>query len=85
MMRRNLHMAKKSEITGVYKYKGSVATEDKLPTSGQTTGDVYDIAAASSYGAAGMNVAWNGKAWDALGEKFQISAITNTWMDTNLT
>lgn len=47
-----------------------MATEDKLPTSGQTTGDVYDIAAAS-YGAAGMNVAWNGKAWDALGEKFQ--------------
>lgn len=77
--------AKKSDITGVYKYKGSVATEDKLPTSGQTTGDVYDIVAASSYGAAGMNVAWNGKAWDALGEKFQISAITNTWMDTNLT
>lgn len=77
--------AKKSEITGVYKYKGSVATEDKLPTSGQTTGDVYDIAAASSYGAAGMNVAWNGKAWDALGEKFQIAAITNTWMDANLT
>lgn len=77
--------AKKSDITGVYKYKGSVATEDKLPTSGQTIGDVYDIVAASSYGAAGMNVAWNGKAWDALGEKFQISAITNTWMDTNLT
>lgn len=77
--------AKKSEITGVYKYKGSVATEDKLPTSGQTTGDVYDIAQASSYGAAGMNVAWNGKAWDALGEKFQIAAITNTWMDANLT
>lgn len=77
--------AKKSDITGVYKYRGSVATEDKLPTSGQTTGDVYDIVAASSYGAAGMNVAWNGKAWDALGEKFQISAITNTWMDTNLT
>lgn len=77
--------AKKSDVTGVYKYKGSVATEDKLPTAGQTTGDVYDIVAASSYGAAGMNVAWNGSTWDALGEKFQISAITNTWMDTNLT
>lgn len=77
--------AKKSDITGVYKYKGSVASEDKLPTTGQTTGDVYDIAAASSYGAAGMNVAWNGSAWDALGEKFQISAITNTWIDANLT
>lgn len=32
-----------------------------------------------------MNVAWNGSAWDPLGEIFSISTIANTWMDTNLT
>lgn len=74
--------AKKADITGVYKYKGSVASESALPTSGQTTGDVYDIKAASTYGGAGMNVVWTGSAWDALGEVFTITAITNTEIDT---
>lgn len=49
--------AKKSDISGVYIYKGTVAAESGLPTSGQTTGDVYNIEAASTYGGAGMNVA----------------------------
>jgi len=49
--------AKKSDISGVYIYKGTVATESNLPTSGQATGDVYNIEAASTYGGAGMNVA----------------------------
>lgn len=48
-------------------------------------GDVYNIETASTYGGAGMNVAWNGSAWDPLGEIFSISTIANTWMDTNLT
>ena len=74
--------ALKSDITGVYKYKGSVATEAALPSTGQTTGDVYDIQAASSYGAAGMNVAWNGTGWDALGGLFSIASITNAQIDT---
>lgn len=64
--------ALKSEIVGAYIYKGSVATEDLLPSSGMTVGDVYNIVAASSYGAAGCNVAWNGSAWDALGETFEL-------------
>ena len=62
----------KSEIVGAYIYKGSVATEELLPTTGMVVGDVYNIVAASSYGAAGSNVAWNGTAWDALGETFEI-------------
>jgi hypothetical protein len=75
--------ALKSDITGVYRYKGSVATESLLPTTGMEHGDVYDIVAASSYGAPGMNVAWNEdkEAWDALGEKFQVTTITNQEID----
>ena len=74
--------ALKSEIVGMYKYKGSVANASSLPSSGQTTGDVYNIEAASTYGGAGMNVAWNGSAWDPLGEIFTITRITNSEIDT---
>lgn len=49
-------------IASAYIYKGSVATLDDLPTTGQTSGDVYDVQAT------GMNYAWNGTAWDALGQ-----------------
>lgn len=74
--------ALKSEITNMYKYKGSVANASALPSSGQTTGDVYNIEAASVYGGAGMNVAWNGTAWDPLGEIFSVTSITNAEIDT---
>lgn len=74
--------ALKSEISGMYKYKGSVATAADLPSSGQETGDVYNIEAASTYGGAGMNVAWDGTAWDPLGEIFSITSITNAQIDT---
>lgn len=72
--------ATKSEIVGLYKYKGSVATESDLPAS-PSTGDVYNIEAASSYGAAGANVAWNGTAWDSLGEMFSLDPLTNAEID----
>ena len=61
--------ATKAEITSVYKYKGSVANYDALPTSGQVTGDVYNVEAAHTTAPvfpAWTNVAWNGTAWDAL-------------------
>jgi len=74
--------ALKTDITGMYKYKGSVATASALPSSGQSVGDVYNIEAASTYGGAGMNVAWNGTAWDPLGEIFSITSITNGEIDT---
>jgi hypothetical protein len=74
--------AKKADIVGTYKYKGSVETASVLPTSGQTTGDVYNIVASSSYGPAGCNVAWNGKAWDSLGGIFTITSISNSELDT---
>ena len=74
--------ALKSEISGMYKYKGSVATATALPGTGQLVGDVYNIETASVYGGAGMNVAWNGVRWDPLGEVFSIASITNSEIDT---
>lgn len=69
--------ALKSDITAMYRYKGSVASYDKLPTTGQTIGDVYDVGD-------GMNYAWNGEKWDGLGQVFTIDAIQNTEIDTIL-
>lgn len=68
--------ALKTDITGLYKYKGSKATTSALPTSGNTTGDVWNVEAG------GMNYVWTGSAWDALGEIFTIDAITNAEIDT---
>ena len=73
--------ALKSDITQMYRYKGSVSDASKLPASGQVAGDVYDIQTASSYGPAGTNVAWNGTAWDALGGAFTIEECTNAEID----
>lgn len=69
--------ALKSDITNVYKYKGSVATAADLPASA-TAGDVYNVEAD------GMNYGWTGSAWDALGASFTIDAITNAEIDTIL-
>lgn len=68
--------ALKTDIASMYKYNGSVATVSALPSSGNTTGDVYNVESS------GMNYAWNGSEWDALGESFQITAITNAELDT---
>lgn len=68
--------ALKSDITNMYKYKGSVASVSALPTTGNTTGDVYNVESS------GMNYAWDGTKWDALGEIFTITAITNAEIDT---
>lgn len=68
--------ALKTDITSMYKYKGSVATVAALPSTGQTVGDVYNVEAT------GMNYAWDGTAWDALGEIFTITSISNSDIDT---
>lgn len=65
-----------SAVTNMYKYKGSVATVSALPSSGNTTGDVYNVESS------GMNYAWDGTAWDALGEIFTITSISNSDIDT---
>lgn len=67
--------ALKSDLANVYKYQGSVATFDALPSSGLTAGDVYNVEAD------GMNYAWNGTAWDNLGTIFTIEYVTNAEID----
>lgn len=56
-----------TKISSVYKYKGTVATYDVLPTSGQIVGDVYNVESN------GMNYAWTGTGWDALGGAADLS------------
>ena len=70
--------ALKSDLSSVYKYKGSVASETDLPASGNTSGAVYNVEDT------GMNYAWNGTAWDPLGGSFDLEAITNQEIDTIL-
>ena len=47
-------------------FRGSVKNAELLP-SYPLTGDMYNIEEKSIYGEAGMNVAWTGTGWDALG------------------
>ena len=47
-------------LAQVYKFKGSVATVDDLP-SGAAQGDVYNVTATDA------NYAWTGSAWDNIG------------------
>lgn len=63
-------------VSSAYKYKGSVADVSALPASGNKTGDVYDVQDT------GMNYAWNGSAWDALGQLIDASSF---WAKTELT
>ncbi len=65
--------AKKTDLTNVYKYKGSKATVAELPASGNTAGDVYNVEAD------GMNYAWDGSQWDNLGSILETA--TNTEID----
>lgn len=67
--------ALKSDISSVYKYKGSVATYAALPGNAES-GDVYNVEEN------GMNYAWTGSVWDPLGGSFDLTAITNSEIDT---
>ena len=70
-------------VSGVYKYKGTKAAYANLPSSGNTTGDVWNVTAAYGDVPAGTNWAWTGEAWDALGGSFTIdSYMTNNEVDT---
>lgn len=60
-------------LTNAYKYRGSVATYEGLPTSGLFAGDVYNVVAAHGTHPAGTNYAWDGSAWDPLGGEFDTS------------
>lgn len=78
-----------NKISSVYRYMGSVATEGDLPTDA-VLGDVYDVQDT------GMNVVWNGTAWDKLGSTVDLTPylksadaanlyVSNTNFNTELT
>ena len=73
----------KSSISGVYTYKGSVASYDALPEDAEA-GDVYNVEAAYGNYPAGTNYAWDGTKWDALGGSVDLSAY-QTKNDESLT
>lgn len=74
-----------SALNSVYRPMGSVETEEELDLLDLSTlpiGAVYNIESASSYGAPGMNVAWNGTGWDNLGgDMAEINSLTNDDID----
>ena len=72
----NSTYAKKSDISNVYKFKGTKANYADLPTTNRVTGDVWNITNADAeHGIkAGDNVAWNGTAWDNLSGTVDLSA-----------
>jgi hypothetical protein len=54
-------------LASAYKYKGSVAKYENLPTTNNVIGDVWNVQSN------GMNYAWTGTAWDALGATIDTS------------
>ena len=73
----NNNFAKKSDISTVYKWKGSKDTYDQLPTEGNTVGDIWNVKDTN------MNYGWTEDgAWDPLGSPVEISQITNEAIDS---
>lgn len=74
-----------SAITTVMDYKGTKATVDALPSTGNKQGDVWHVTATNG------EYAWNGTAWEELGSTIDLSgyqlsnelvSITNAEIDT---
>ena len=76
----NTTYAKKSDITNIYKFKGTKTNYADLPTTNRVTGDVWNITTADVEHdiKAGDNVAWNGTAWDNLSGTVDLSAYATT-------
>lgn len=72
----NENFAKKSDVTSIYRPKGTKPTYDDLPTTGNEVGDVWNVASDD------MNYAWTvDGTWDPLGSKIEISSISNDTID----
>nr|DAU96961.1 MAG TPA: hypothetical protein [Bacteriophage sp.] len=67
--------AKKSDISAVYKYKGTKTNYSELTTSGNNIGDVWNIknADTANHIKAGDNVVWDGSKWDNLSGTVDLS------------
>lgn len=63
--------ALKTDLSSVYKYKGSLYDDTLLP-AGAEVGDTYNLVTSTIYGN-GSNVAWDGTKWDKLGETIDLS------------
>lgn len=73
-----------TQIKYPIRYKGTVASDDLLPSS-PTTGDMYNIVSKSVYGDAYTNVVYNGEIWEAIGEPVNISSyVSKTDLQTAL-
>lgn len=59
--------AKKTDITSVFKVKGSKANYAELPTTENTAGDVWNLSDT------GANYVWTGTEWDKLSETVDLS------------
>ena len=73
----NNNFAKKSDISTIYKWKGSKDTYDQLPTEGNSVGDIWNVKDTN------MNYGWTEDGtWDPLGSPVEISPITNEAIDS---
>ena len=63
-----------AQVSSVYHYKGSCLAAD-LPVADNKVGDTWNLEDASSYGPQGINVAWDGTKWDALGGDLTLDAV----------
>lgn len=68
--------ASKSDLVGVYRYKGSVDQESEFPLEPEH-GDVYNVTSN------GKNYAWNANdgVWDSLGGSFALDPLTDDEID----
>ena len=55
------------KVSSVYRYRGTVATYEDLPSTSLVVGDVYNVETD------GSNYAWNGIVWDKLGGDIDLS------------
>lgn len=69
-------LALKSDITGIYTYKGSLTNLAAIEAVAEkSVGDVYNSEET------GMNYAWTGTEWDGLGMALQVEAISTEEID----
>ena len=66
-------------ISSVFKYKGTKATVDALPSSGNSTGDVWHVTANDS------EYAWTGSEWEELGGVVDLSSYLSSISIAGLT
>ena len=61
-----------TKLTGALHYKGVKATVAQLPSSGNTTGDMWHVTEDSG------EYAWNGTAWEEMGSEIDLSGYVET-------